>query len=159
MIGIDTLSLGKIFYLLSTPWKSLFEEVITKFDLFITAEVEKELLHRYKNFSSYFRQFKIFPIRNINLQYYLARKFDVADASLLEYSELPDHIIITEDNEMLLEGISEKNNIIQLVDFLFKLYSENFITRREMYHLIKYLRKNENITKRKSKKLLKQVYS
>jgi hypothetical protein len=159
MIGIDTLSLGKIFYLLETPWKPLIEEIIRKIDIFITSEVKKELLHRYKKFFPYIQQFKIFPTRNISLQSYLDKEFDSADASLLEYSELLGHIIITEDNEMLLEGISDKNNIIQLVDFLFKLHVEKFITKREMYHLIKYLRKTRNITKRKEKKLLKQVYS
>jgi len=157
MIGFDTISLGKIFDLLKTQWKTLLDELLGVLDIFITIEVRKELLHKYEDQLAFIESIKILPIRNISFQEYSTRGFDDADASLLEYSELDDIVIITEDNEMLLEGISEKNNIIQLIDLFLELFTKNLINSKEMYHLIKYFRKKRSITARKEKNALDEI--
>ena len=154
MYGIDTLSLGKLFKLTDTRFKTLIEELLTKLDLFITIEVKKEVKYRYSKFENYLELLTLRPVINKSLESYLNKGFDLADATLLEYSEIENFVIITEDNGMLVEGVTDKNNIIQLIDFLLRLYEFNLITKREIYHLAKYFRQKKNISKRKEKKLM-----
>lgn len=52
---------------------------------------------------------------------------------------------------MLNERVDEKNNIISLGDFLGILHGNKFISQKEFYHLVKWLRKIKNLTKRKEK--------
>ena len=156
MIGIDTLSWGKFFDLFSTNWKDLVHEILLSLDIFITIEVRKELIHHYQEQLSFIEKLKVYPILNKTLRDYLLKGFDLADATLLEYSELPDYVIITEDNEMLLEGITDKNNVMQLYDLLLELSKHQLISKKEMHHLTKYFRKNRNITHRKEIKSRKE---
>jgi len=135
----------------------LIEELLTKLDLFITIEVKKEVIHRYRKYDEYLELLTIKPKINVSLDIYLNKGFDLAYATLLEYSEIDKFVVITEDNDMLLEGVTDKNNIIQLIDFLVKLYEFNLITKREIYHLVKYFRQKQNIAKRKKNKLMKLI--
>ena len=127
---------------------------MSKFDLFVTHEVENEIKYHYQGYQLYLNCFKILPSLNMSSRLYSERGFDKADISLLEYSELDDYIIVTEDEGMLSECLSEENNIIQLIDFLELLHRHSFLKRREIYHIAKYFRKIRNITERKEKKIL-----
>ena len=153
LIGIDTCTWEKIFDLMSKEvWKPLIFELLNHLNIFITVEVQRELFHFHNEEEAILKlieTLKIYPVLNETLQEYQKRGFDIADASLLEYSEQDDYMIITEDGGMLAEGITDKNNILSLIDLLLALFNQGLITRKEMYHLTKYLRKNRNIRKSK----------
>ena len=87
----------------------------------------------------------------MKIQDYIGLGFDLADATMLEYSEKEGYVIITEDDKMLAEGITEKNNIIQVIDFFTGLYESKFLERKELYHITKYFQKIRNISEKKEK--------
>ena len=99
----------------------------------------------------------ILPTLNKYYLIYLKKGFDPADVSLLEYSD--KYLILTEDHPMLLEGITDRRNIIQLADYLGDLYLNDFLTAKEFYHLIRTFRKWRNIKKKKEKQLLALLHN
>lgn len=155
MIGIDTFSWFKIFNLFNSGWKIILTEIIENLPIFITHEVKKEFMYRFKDNMYILEKLTILPTLNNNFQYYLSKGFDPADASLLEYSHNKENLIVTEDHLMLEEGVTNRNNILHLGEFFGILFLNNHITRKELYHLIKTLRKIKNITIKKEKELLK----
>ncbi|OLS19223.1 MAG: hypothetical protein HeimC3_46540 [Candidatus Heimdallarchaeota archaeon LC_3] len=155
MIGIDTFSWFKLIELFSLDWKNLIYEIISKNPIFITHDVKEELDYRFSDETDLFKFISVFPRLNISFQKYLDKGFDNADASLLEYAEIKDYFVITEDHSMLQEGITSRIDIIQLAEFFSVLLTRDIITKKEYYHLIKFLRKMKNITKKKEKGLLR----
>ncbi len=154
MIGIDTYQWHKLFILRKEGWEDLINEILEKSDIFITHEIRKELEYRFPSEINVFEWLKILPIRNIKFSQFISKGFDLADASLLEYALIDGYKIITEDHPMLMEGVTLKQNILQLADFFGILMKLGFITKKELYHLIKILRKMKNITKKKESELL-----
>ncbi|MHA1168207.1 MAG: hypothetical protein ACTSP4_06495 [Candidatus Hodarchaeales archaeon] len=154
MIGIDTFSCYKILRLQKEGWFDILSEILENEDFFITYDVRKELEYRFPSEMACFEKFIVLPRLNKKYDEYLARGFDPADASLLEYMEVKGLTLVTEDHPMLNEGITLKKNVIQLADFFGLIAIQGFISYNELYHLVKYLRKLKNITKRKEKELL-----
>lgn len=154
MLGIDTFSWGKLLLLKSNQYEPLILEIIKKGNIFITQEVKIEYEYRFPNELSLLKYITLFPKIEIDFKSYQLKGFDPADASLLEYSKNEANIIITEDQLMLNESISNKRNIIQLADYFGSLYETDFLVKREFYHIIKKLRNLRNITKKKEKELL-----
>lgn len=153
MFGIDTFSWYKLITLYEEPWRPLITEIIKTGDFFITHEVKKELEYRFSNYNDLIELVTIFPRLKIDFHWYDQKGFDPADASLIEYCK-KGYIIITEDQPMLAEGITEKQNIIQLADYFGLLLLLHFLSKKEYFHLIKKLRDMKNITKKKEKNLL-----
>lgn len=154
MIGIDTYSWHKLFKLRKEGWIDLIDEILEKSAIFITHEVKKELEYWFPGEKNIFKWFTILPIRNVQFSHFILKGFDPADASLLEYALLEGYQIITEDHPMLMEGVTLRQNIIQLADFFGILTKLGFITKKELYQLVKMLRKMKNITKKKESELL-----
>ncbi len=157
MIGIDTCSWSKIILLINQGWKELIEECLENIQFFITRPVERELLYFYPDYTNLWGKGAILPKLNRNIEYYLNKGFDEADASLLEYAEMSQYQLITEDGGMLAENIVGESRIIQLSDFFQRLEELDLINRTEYYHLIRWMGKNQNITKRKEKFLLRAL--
>ena len=84
---------------------------------------------------------------------FISKGFDETDASFLEYCELKGYRIITEDHPTLNEGVTSRNEIIQLIDFFKELYSLEFLSKREFTSLVKIFRKWKNISLKKEKQL------
>ena len=146
MIGKDTFSWNKIILLLHSEWRATIEEILDKYDFFITTEGRKEFEYRFEKEKDLLDKITIFPVINTELFQINCKKYDPTDSSLLEYSELKGYRIITEDRPLLEEGITRKKNIIQLLDFFYEIYmKDEFLTKREMYHLIKQFRKWKNV--------------
>jgi len=135
-------------------WKDLIDEILEKSNIFITHEVKKELEYRFPEEKEIIDLLTILPARNVDFKSLLSKGFDPADASLLEYMLIDGYRIITEDHPMLMEGVTSKRNILQLADFFGILMKLGFISRRELYHLVKRMRKMKNITKKKELELL-----
>ncbi len=159
MIGIDTFSWSKLLLLRDEGWEDLIHEILRKGTFFITHEVRKELEYRFPYEKKIFEYVTILPTLDIEFQNYLIRGYDSADASLLEYASKKGYRIITEDVLMLMDCVVEKQNVIQLADFFGTLLKQGFISSRELYQLIKKLRKMKNITKRKEKELMSLKFS
>ncbi|MHA2364590.1 MAG: hypothetical protein ACXAC7_11590, partial [Candidatus Hodarchaeales archaeon] len=122
MIGIDTFSWGKLIRLRQIKeWKLLINEIIKKIDWFITTEGKKEFDYWFPSELDIIETGTILPVLDIKYHYYLEQGYDANDASLLEYLDLRNYRIITEDRPMLLEGVTGKRNIIYLVDFFAEL--------------------------------------
>ena len=152
MIGIDTYSLQKLFLLRQMiEWKHIIEELIEQVDFFITVEGKKEFEYRFPEDLDVLNKITILPILNEHYLEYIKRQFDPTDASLLEYADLRDYRLITEDRLMLAEGITLKKNIVCLIDF-FKELADGyaFFSKKELYHLVKIFRKWKNISKKKA---------
>ncbi len=154
MIGIDTFSWYKLLRLCDTGWKDVITEILEAGNFFITYDVRDELEYRFSEEKHYFQKVATLPRLNKSFNDYISRGYDTADASLLEYVEIKGYAVITEDQPMLNEGITKKLDLIQLADFFGSLMLQGVITRRELYHLVKFLRKIKNITKRKAEELL-----
>lgn len=154
MIGIDTYSWLKILRLRDAGWKEILTEILDEGNFFITYDVKNELNHYFPEEASYFQKVATLPRLNKKFDDYLTSGFDPADSSLLEYMEIKKYSIITEDYPLIDQGITQKGNIIQLADFFGSLATQGVLTHRELYHLVKFLRRMKNITKRKEKELL-----
>ncbi len=159
MFGIDTCSWLKLNHLAQKGWHDLLSEILSMGNVFITQEVRKELDFHLHEPELALEQVFIFPTKNVHIQKYIADGFDPADASLLEYSEEEEHTIITEDGAVLAENVTDRNNIIQLVDFFIYLAGLEILTKRELYHLVRYLRKVKNITQKKEQRILNERLS
>lgn len=157
MIGIDTFSWTKIFLLFDAEWADLLTELISETRFFITTDVEKELRHFHTENESIWRSGAILPRLNRSFSTYRLNGFDDADASLLEYAELPEYTIVTEDTPMLSENVVKRSNLIQLIDLFRKYYENNLLTSKEYRKLIHWFREKRNITKRKAEKLLSSL--
>ena len=153
MIGIDTFSWGKIIRLRKNGWNDFIIEMLKEGNFFITHEVKKEYEHFYKDQSDLLEYIDILPTLNQRIEFYTLQNFDLADATLLEYTDIKKHRICTEDKPMLIEGTTSKHNIIQLADLFGEFYRNDFISAREFYQLIKILKKWKNISKKKEKQL------
>ena len=157
MIGIDTFSWLKIIRLYQSEWQDFVKFFIKKCDLFISVEGKNEFEHRFPDFLYLLNDITILPILDQSYQKYVEKGFDSNDASLLEYAEKKNHRIVTEDRPMLIEGITERRNIIQLIDFFYELYiNYSFITEKDFKKLVKIFRKWRNITKKKENYYNKQ---
>ena len=154
MIGIDTYSWYKLLLLLNEGWKDLIEEVLQSGQFFVTNEVKKEVEFRFKDQSHILRLVTILPLIDIDYDSYSKKGFDEADASLLEYNQRNGYLILTEDQAMIAEGVTENKTIIQLADFFGLLMRDGYVEAKEFYHIVKRLRKMRNITKKKEKELL-----
>lgn len=152
MLGIDTFAWYKLISLYNDQWKDLLITFLNNYDVFITNEVKKEFLYRFPNYEHLLEKIMIFPRRTSNI-IYDPNIFDLADITLLEYAELNDYVIITEDHAMLSQGVTKQKNIIQFSDLIGLMFKENLMNYREFYHIIKKLRGMKNITKIKEKEL------
>lgn len=152
MIGIDTFSWRKIINLIEADWKEPIIELIDGSNIFITSEGLKEFNHYFSESSYLLDKIAILPLlKSPKYRDYLI-KYDANDASLLDYIEVNNFRIISEDGPLLIEGITTKRNIVQLFDFLFEKYKvDEFFSKREIYKLLKLFEKWKNITKKKIK--------
>lgn len=155
MIGIDTLSWSKLYLIREELKKLNIDELLDEIRFFITPDVREELEHFHSDKDRIWENGAILPQLNRSFQGYVKQGFDFADASLLEYSELKDYLIVTEDYPMLALNVSGKNNIIQLADLFTFFYLQNMITTSNYRDTINWLRRNRNITKKKFKRLTK----
>lgn len=153
MIGIDIYSWTKIFLLFEQSWSEILTDILENVQFFITTDVEIELLHFHPNYKDVWKSGALFPRLNNNFLNYLRLGFDEADCSLLEYSEFPEHTIITEDGPMLDLNVYSRNNIIQLADFISLLYRDDYITKKEYKILVEWLKENKNMTDKKYNRL------
>lgn len=159
MIGIDTLSWGKLLLLSEQFDQTVIVMLLDHFHLFITEEVKTELIHFYKEENDWlWSNAVIMPKMERNYDRYVKQGFDEADATLLEYSEMPNYSIVTEDYPMLLLNVTGKNNIIQLVDFLSLCYTLDYIDTATYKQFVNWLRTNRNITKKKLKRITGRYY-
>jgi hypothetical protein len=149
MIGIDTFSWSKLFLLRDEYQTEIIDLCLDSIRFFITHEVEEELIHFHNDKQKIWKSGALLPRLNRSFQNYIQQGFDLADASLLEYSELPDYLIVTEDYPMLSLNISNRNNIIQLGDFFLLMLKLEVIDLKNFRELLKWLRKNRNLTKKK----------
>lgn len=151
MIGIDTLSWGKLIRLKNDKsWSKVITELIPGIDWFITVEGRKEFEHFFPEEVDLLDHCTILPILNEKLDEFIIKGFDKNDASLLEYNAVRKYRIITEDRPMLLEGVAGKKDIIMLVDFFSELTGkDNYFTSRELYHLVQLFKKWRNIDEKK----------
>lgn len=154
MIGIDTFSWTKLFRLMDAGWEDILLELLGRVQAFITPDVEKELQHFHLKKKNLWEKFPNLQRKNRTFDHYIQKNFDEADASLLEYSELEQYTIVTEDGPMLAQNTTNRDNIIQLGDFFRRYYEIGFFTAKELRQLIKWLRKSRNLTKRNEKRLL-----
>ena len=152
MIGIDTISWGKLIKLRSDKkWEPIINDIIIKIEWFVTIEGKKEFEHFFPHDLDILDQGIILPILNIKLNEFIEKGFDLNDASLLEYNDERNYRIITADRQMLTEGVISKRNIIFLIDFFLELtINYHFFSKRELYHLIKLFRKMGNINIKKA---------
>ncbi len=158
MIGIDTYSWGKLIRLRRDKnWESIISEIIINIEWFITIEGKKEFEHFFPQELDILDHGIILPFLNIKLNEFVEKGFDLNDASLLEYNIERNYRIITEDRPMLTEGIISKRNIIFLIDFFLELTIDyNYLSKRELYHLIKIFRKMGNINIKKANEVENQ---
>ena len=158
MIGIDTFSWGKLIRLQKIKkWKEPKEGIIKEVDWFITIEVKKEFEHFYKDNLDLLDYGTILPVLGIKITNYEKKGYDLNDSSLLEYADEKSYRIITEDRPMLLEGVTEKKNIIFLIDFFSELTEKyEYFTTRELYQLLKLFRKWRNIKEEKADSIRKR---
>jgi len=154
MIGIDTYSWYKLIHLYQDGWQNLITRILSTGNLFITHEVKKELVFRFSENSHLFDMVTLLPAIQFDYRLYEKLGFDQADASLLEYSKREGHIIITEDQLMIAEATSLKENIIQLVNYFGRLFRSGSISSKELYHIVRRLREMRNITEKKEKYML-----
>lgn len=157
MIGIDTYSWTKIFLLFEDSWNEILTELLHNTQFFITKDVEIELEYFHHSYEDVWKSGAIFPRLNKNFSYYIKLGFDEADCSLLEYSELPEHTIITEDGPMLDLNVYNRNNIIQLADFFALFFRDEYLSKNEFKLLTKWLKDNKNIKDKKFKRLVKKT--
>ncbi len=128
---------------------------MNKKEFMITHEVYKELLHHFPDEIDFFQNISIFPKINQVCEKYVKQGFDLADASLLEYSEIKGYTIITEDQPMLLENIIDGSiKVIHLTDYFGIKMIEGVISQTELYRIIKKFRSWRIISKRSAKKIL-----
>lgn len=154
MIGIDTFSWTKLFRLMDAGWEDILLELLGRVQAFITSDVEKELQHFHSTKKNIWEKISILQRKNRTFDLYIQQNFDEADASLLEYSELEQYTIVTEDGPMLAQNTTNRDNIIHLGDFFRRYYEIDFFTAKELRQLIKWLQKSRNLTKRNEKRLL-----
>ena len=155
MIGIDTFSIQKLLQLRHSGWDSVIDNLLDQGLFFITSEGEKEFRYWFKNDLFILEKFHKFPILNEKLNEYIKIGFDINDASLLEYSDIMNYRIISEDRPMVARAVSAKNYIIFLIDFFYEIYiRDDFFSQREFYHLVKLFRNWRNIKEKKAKKLI-----
>jgi len=153
MILIDTCSVLKL-RILNEGFKDIISKILNISELSITHEVMDEILYYYPEFEKNIKKMTI--LSKLNTKYYglFLENFDKADSSLLEYGKKRKIIIVTEDHKMLKVSKLMSISSIQLCDFLFKLNEGKGIFHlKEMRKIMKFLRVNKNITKRKYKKI------
>ncbi len=153
MIGLDIYTWQKLIRLKNEGWKDLIIEILKEGNFFITHEVKKEFYHFFPHETTLLEFVEILPILNQIINEYLQKNFDLADASLLEYSDIKNYRICTEDRPMLMEGVTSKRKIIQLADLFGELYVFNFLSKKELYQLTKTLKKWRNISNKKEKQV------
>jgi hypothetical protein len=153
MIGLDTFSWYKFITLYNDEWKILMTDILNNYNIFITHEVKKEFEYRFEKYLHILDLIIILPRKRSSTEYD-RRKFDLADISLLQYAEITDYVIITEDHPMLSQGITQRKNIMQFCDFVAALYKEEFLDLTDYYQIVKKLREMKNITKTKEKELI-----
>ena len=105
MFGVDTFSCFYLIKLRDNGFADLITRIMDKKVFMITHDVKIELNHRFPNEDHFFRNVTILPRLNKSFDRFVKQGFDEADASLLEYGETSDYIIITEDQPMLIENI------------------------------------------------------
>ena len=163
MYGIDTYSWYKLIYLKNNGFNELIIELLKVLKIFITHDVKKEYDHFFPEDKNLLYNIDILGVTEEKKVKFLTSGFDEADASLLAFvddlkymeKKKDNVIIITEDHLMLNEGVTKKQNIIQVVDFFRLLERANFVTHREFYKIVGILREMKNITREKEKKMLR----
>lgn len=99
----------------------------------------------------------ILPALDINYQLYDRQGFDKADASLIEYAERREAIVVTEDHPMLALGYLENLDFIQTIDFFHILWRRGTITQNQMNKLLRIFRDLRNITKKKERSIKRDL--
>jgi len=157
MIAFDTLSWAKIFRLYEKHGLRVkFEES----EVLLTHSLHKELVYFYPDRREFFEKFPVLPIIGDVYRELVNLGFDPADASLLEYAIERDIIIITEDRDMLSYGYIKRLKVMQLADFIVYTAISGDSKINDAMKAIRILRRMENITKRKYRrltKILKQI--
>ena len=155
MIGIDTITWQKLIRLRRTKWKLIIQEMIMEMNFFIMTEGKKEFEHRFSEDLDVLDEITILPLlKGPDYVKFLQAGLDSNDASLLEYAIQKKYRIVTEDYPMLAQGVSDQQNIEQLVDFCKELLvKDNYFSLREFRQLVMEFRKWKNITKKKENKL------
>ncbi|HUX99452.1 MAG TPA: hypothetical protein VMV49_07865 [Candidatus Deferrimicrobium sp.] len=127
----------------------------------ITREIQKEL--KYYSVSKIdFSQVIIYPISDQRLyKEALELGLDESDASLLSNGKIDvdELYLISEDGAILAYGEIHRLNVIQLVDLFQILTALGYIDKTKFYQLIRYLRDQQNITKKKGRDLLNWLKS
>lgn len=159
MIGLDTYTLKKLISLLNSEWREIIEDILDQISFFITTYGKFEFEYRFPKFVNLLSSIAVLPaIRGEFFYAFIEKGFDENDASLLEYSIQKSYRIITEDHLMLLEGVTTKQNVIQLIDFFKELsIIDSYFSKHEMIKLVKIFRKWKNITKKKEKRILATI--
>ncbi|MHA1265334.1 MAG: hypothetical protein ACTSRS_08890 [Candidatus Helarchaeota archaeon] len=138
------------------------EQQFSLWDLFsfsslaITHKIKEELEH-YSFPQEKINAIIIYPIGNKAIyQAALDSGFDEADASLLSNGKIEEeHLyLISEDRAILSFGRMLNMRIMQLVDLFQILTAQNVINKTKLYNLVKFLRDQKNITKKKHSYLL-----
>ncbi|MBD3227830.1 MAG: hypothetical protein GF329_06550 [Candidatus Lokiarchaeota archaeon] len=121
----------------------------------ITHQVLKELEY-YDCKSIKKEKTKINPIENKWIyKDALSLNFDEADASILSFGrKSKSYIMVSEDGALLEYARINNFTALQLIDLFRICFQKGLIESRKLYHLVKYLRKKKNITKRKRKEIL-----
>ncbi|MHA1732674.1 MAG: hypothetical protein ACTSU5_12085 [Promethearchaeota archaeon] len=121
--------------------------------LHVTHDVVDELIHYGCN--SWKREkTRAIPIGNEAIfREALDLNFDTADASILSNGTKDDNlVIVSEDRALLKFAEMYKFSAVQLID-LFRLFTPEHFSKRDLYNLTKALRELRNITKKKEKEM------
>ena len=154
---MDTCSWLKLDLLAGSGWNSLVEIIFRDLDIFITHEVFEEVKNFLPNREEWIKMVNIRTTDRSRYYRSIGEIFDPADASLLSFHSNMNVIIITEDPAILAEGISQRQNIIQLIDLISLIYESEKIVQGDFRKIIAFFRKKRNITKKKELSLKKTL--
>lgn len=160
-LGVDTCTWLKLFHF-EEVFPGLVEKTISSFNVFITHDVFVECLFHCRDKEEFFKAIEVKPRLNKTINHYFTLGFDSADASLLEYadhnsfSEEGSYVVITEDPEMLALNVWGTTRVIQLVDWVKRLYQVGLFSKQELRFVVTQLHKTRNITKRKQTEVLRR---
>ncbi len=155
----DTYTWRKFDHLYQNGWKEIIVRTIKTHRILCTREVIDEL--KYRKFGivedGVLNYVGILPALDINYQLYDRQGFDKADASLIEYAERREAIVVTEDHPMLALGYLENLDFIQTIDFFHILWRRGTITQNQMNKLLSIFRGLRNITKKKERSIKRDL--
>jgi len=152
-IIIDTGTWMKLQKLLELKFiKPSFISILYDFGkISITPEILLEL-NRHKVSSWDSNRTFVIPVENLSMKAKVMEDgFDEADASIFGLPQFNEMVIITEDRPLLKYSKIFGLNFVHFADFLTILAKNNFISKNNLYRLIKNLYNLRNIGKKRFK--------